>query len=59
MKIYPGNLSSEVTEEEFRQEFEALEKCDVCRHSRSDNRGGGPYGGRRGGEFGDVVQIAG
>ena len=97
MKIYVGNLSSEVTEEELRQEFEAfgevtsvsiitdrysgrpkgfgfIEMASVSEgqaaitalngktlkdrtlnvnaaRPRSDNRGGGSYGGRRGGGF--------
>jgi len=97
MKIYVGNLSSEVTEEELRQEFEAfgevtsvniitdkytgrprgfgfVEMTSVSEgqaaitglngktlqertlsvnaaRPRSDNRGGGSYGGGRGGGF--------
>ena len=98
MKIYVGNLSYEVTEEDLRQEFEAfgevtsvsiitdkysgrskgfgfIEMASVSEgqaaitglngktlkertltvntaRPRSDNRGGGSYGGRRGGGFG-------
>jgi len=98
MKIYVGNLSYEVTEEELRQEFEAfgevtsvdiitdkysgrprgfgfVEMASVSEgqaaitglngktlkdrtlvvnaaRPRSDNRGGGSYGDRRGGGFG-------
>ena len=98
MKIYVGNLSFEVTEEELRQEFEAfgevtsvnvitdkysgrprgfgfVEMASVAEgqaaitglngktlkertlnvnaaRPRSDNRGGGSYGDRRGGGFG-------
>jgi len=98
MKIYVGNLSYEVTEEELRQEFGAfgevtsvniitdkysgrpkgfgfVEMASVSEgqaaitglngktlkdrtlnvnaaRPRSDNRGGGSYGGRRGGGFG-------
>ena len=98
MKIYVGNLSSEVTEEELRQEFEAfgevtsvdiitdkysgrprgfgfVEMASVSEgqaaitglngktlkertlnvnaaRPRSDDRGGGSYGDRRGGGFG-------
>jgi len=98
MKIYVGNLSYEVTEEELRQEFEAfgevtsvniitdkysgrpkgfgfIEMASVSEgqaaitalngktlkdrtlsvntaRPRSDNRGGGSYGGRRGGGSG-------
>ncbi len=98
MKIYVGNLSFEVTEEELRQEFEAfgeVASVDVitdkysgrprgfgfvemtsvsegqaaitglngktlkertlnvnAARPRSDNRGGGSYGDRRGGGFG-------
>ena len=98
MKIYAGNLSYEVTEEELRQEFEAFGKVEsvsiiMDRYSgrpkgfgfvempsvsegqaaitalngktlkdrtlnvnaarpRTDNRGGGSYGDRRGGGFG-------
>ncbi len=98
MKIYVGNLASEVTEEELRQEFEAfgevtsvnvitdkysgrprgfgfVEMTEVSEgqaaitalngktlkdrtlnvnaaRPRTDNRGGGSYGGRRGGGFG-------
>ncbi len=97
MKIYVGNLSDEVTEEELRQEFQAfgevtsvdiitdkytgrprgfgfVEMASVSEgqaaitgldgkalkdrtltvnaaRPRSDNRGGGSYGGRRGGGF--------
>jgi len=97
MKIYVGNLSSEVTEEELRQEFKAfgevtsasiitdkysgqprgfgfVEMTSVSEgqaaitglngktlkertlnvsaaRPRSDNRGGGSYGGRGGGGF--------
>ncbi len=97
MKIYVGNLSYEVTEEELRQEFEAfgavtsvniitdkytgrtkgfgfVEMASVSEgqaaitglngkmlkertltvnaaRPRSDDRGGGSYGGRRGGGF--------
>ncbi len=97
MKIYVGNLSSEVTEEELRQEFEAFGKVESVNvitdkysgrprgfgfvemtevsegqaaitalngktlkertlnvnaaRPRSDNRGGGSYGGRRDGGF--------
>jgi len=97
MKIYVGNLSFDVTEEELRQEFASFGEVtsvsiptdkysgrprgfafvemssvsegqaaitalngktlkdrtltvDAAR-PRSDNRGGGPYGGRRGGGF--------
>jgi len=98
MKIYVGNLSSEVTEEELRQEFEAFGKVESVNvitdkysgrprgfgfvempsvsegqaaitglngktlkertlnvnaaRPRSDDRGGGSYGDRRGGGFG-------
>ena len=98
MKIYVGNLSYEVTEEELRKEFEAfgavtsadiimdkysgrpkgfgfVEMASVSEgqaaitglngktlrdrtlnvnaaRPRSDNRGGGSYGDRRGGGFG-------
>jgi RNA recognition motif-containing protein len=98
MKIYVGNLSYDVTEEELRQEFLAFGEVESVsiitdRYSgqpkgfgfvempsvsegqaaitalngktlkdrtlnvnaarpRSDNRGGGSYGGRRGGGFG-------
>jgi len=98
MKIYVGNLASEVTEEELRQEFEAfgevtsvniitdkysgrprgfgfVEMTSVSEgqaaitglngktlkertltvnaaRPRSDDRGGGSYGGRRGGGSG-------
>jgi RNA recognition motif-containing protein len=98
MKIYVGNLSYEVTEEELRQEFEAFGKVESVNiitdkysgrpkgfgfiempsvsegqaaitglhgktlrdrtlnvnaaRPRSDNRGGGSYGDRRGGGFG-------
>ena len=98
MKIYVGNLSSEVTEEELRQEFEAfgaVESVNIIMDKysgrprgfgfvempsksegqaaitglkgktlkdrtldvnearpRSDSRGGGSYGDRRGGGFG-------
>ena len=98
MKIYVGNLSYDVTEEELRQEFLAfgevesvniitdkysgrpkgfgfVEMASVSEgqaaiaalngktlrdrtlivnaaRPRSDNRGGGSYGGRRGGGFG-------
>ncbi len=98
MKIYVGNLSYEVTEEELRQEFEAfggVESVNIitdkysgrpkgfgfvempsvsegqaaitglngktlkdrtlnvnAARPRSDDRGGGAYGDRRGGEFG-------
>jgi RNA recognition motif-containing protein len=98
MKIYAGNLSYEVTEEDLRQEFEAfgevtsvnivtdkysgsprgfgfVEMASVSEgqaaitglngkmlkertltvnaaRPRSDDRGGGSYGGRRGGGFG-------
>ena len=97
MKIYVGNLASEVTEEELRQEFEAfgevtsvdiitdkysgrprgfgfVEMASVSEgqaaitglngktlkertlnvnaaRPRTDNRGGGSYGDRRGGGF--------
>jgi len=97
MRIYMGNLSSEITEEELRQEFEAFgevesvniitdkisgrpkgfgfvemaskseaeaaitslngktlkERTIVVNEARprTDNRGGGGYGGRRGGGF--------
>ena len=97
MKIYVGNLSFDVTEEELRQEFAAFGKVESANiitdkysgrpkgfafvemasksegeaaiaglngknlkertivvneaRPRSDNRGGGSYGGRRGGEF--------
>jgi len=97
MKIYVGNLSYDVTEEELRQEFEAFGKVESVNiitdkysgrpkgfgfvemasvsegqaaitalngktlkdrtltvnaaRPRSDNRGGGSYGGRRGGGF--------
>ena len=97
MKIYVGNLSYEVTEEELRQEFEAFGKVESVNiitdkisgrpkgfgfvemaskseaeaaitslngktlkertivvneaRPRTDNRGGGGYGGRRGGGF--------
>ena len=99
MKIYVGNLSYEVTEEELRQEFEAfgevtsvsiiidkysgrpkgfgfIEMASVSEgqaaitglhgktlrdrtlnvnaaRPRSDNRGGGSYGDKRGGGFGE------
>ena len=102
MKIYVGNLSYEVTEEELRQEFEAfgevtsvniiidrysgrpkgfgfIEMASVSEgqaaisglngktlkdrtlnvnaaRSRPDNRGGGSYGDRRGGGFGEGRQ---
>jgi len=98
MNIYVGNLSSEVTEQELRQEFEAFGEVTSVSiitdkytgrprgfgfvempskaegqaavtslngktlrdrtlnvseaRPRSDNRGGGSYGGRRGGGFG-------
>ena len=98
MKIYVGNLSYEVTEEELRQEFEAFGKVESASiimdkysgrpkgfgfvempsvsegqaaitglngktlkdrtlnvnaaRPRTDNRGGGSYGGGRGGGFG-------
>jgi len=98
MKIYVGNLSYEVTEEELRQEFEAFGKVESvsiimdkysgrpkgfgfvempsvsegqaaitglngktlkdrtlnvnAARPRTDNRGGGSYGGGRGGGFG-------
>jgi RNA recognition motif-containing protein len=98
MKIYVGNLSYEVTEEDLRQEFEAFGKVESvsiitdkysgrpkgfgfvemasvsegqaaitglngkmlkertltvnAARPRSDDRGGGSYGGRRGGGFG-------
>ncbi len=102
MKIYVGNLSYEVTEEELQQEFEAFGEVtsaniitdkisgrpkgfgfiemtsesegqaaitalngktlkertlnvNVAR-PRTDNRGGGSYGGRRGGGFGGERQ---
>ncbi len=99
MKIYVGNLSYEVTEQDLRQEFEAFGKVDSISvvtdrdtgrprgfafvemptvsegqaaitgingknmhdrtvvvneaRSRTDNRGGGGYGGRRSGGYGD------
>ena len=99
MKIYIGNLSSEVTEQELRQEFEAfgeVESVNVVKdrysgrprgfgfvemvlkseaeaamtglngktlkdrtivvnesHPRPDNRGGGSYGNRRSGGYGN------
>jgi len=97
MKIYVGNLSSEITEEELRQEFEAFGEVESVNiitdkisgrprgfgfvemtsesegqaaitglngktlkdrtlnvnvaRPRTDNRGGGGYGDRRGGGF--------
>jgi len=102
MKIYVGNLSYEVTEEDLRQEFKAfgevtsvsiitdkysgrpkgfgfVEMASVSEgqaaitglngkmlkertltvnaaRPRSDDRGGGPYGGRRGDGFGGGKQ---
>ena len=102
MKIYVGNLSSEITEEELRQEFEAFGKVESVNiitdkisgrpkgfgfvemtsesegqaaitglngktvkdrtlnvnvaRPRTDNRGGGSYGDRRGGGFSEGRQ---
>jgi len=63
MKIYVGNLSSEITEEELRQEFEAFGEVESVNiitdkisgrprgfgfvEMTSDRRGGGFSGGRQ------------